>query len=146
VDSVYYTDTEKSTMQGKNCNYYTDIAGRAVTQRGITPGDEWFDVINGIDWTQIRMQERIFARLAGAKKVPFTDRGIGIVENEVRGVLTEGVTKEIYTSDPAPEVSVPLAADISTADKALRILTGVTFRATLAGAIHEAVITGTVSV
>jgi hypothetical protein len=146
VDYVDYTDTEKAVLKAKDCNYYTRIAGVSVTQIGITPGHEWFDVINGIDWTQVRMQERIFARLAAAKKVPFTDRGIAVPENEVRGVLTEGVTKEIYTSDPAPTVTAPLAKNVSAADKAARTLTGLTFSATLAGAIHEVEVTGTVSV
>lgn len=140
------SDTEKATLKAKDCNYYTRIAGINVTQTGITPGHEWFDVIRGLDWTQVRMQENIFGRLAASKKVPFTDRGIGVVENEVKGVLKEGVTREIFTDDPAPTTEVPLAKNVSTANKAARILPDVKFRATLAGAIHEAEVEGTVSV
>lgn len=146
VNYVEYTSAEKTVLQAKGCNYYTRISGKSITQTGITPGAEWFDVINGIDWTQIRMQEAIFNRLSSAKKVPFTDLGIAIVESEVRGILQQGVQLGIYAEDPAPQVEVPLAADVSAANKANRLLTGVTFRATLAGAIHEATISGTVSV
>lgn len=146
---ITYTDltsTEKSTIKAKDGNYYARIAGLNVTQIGITPGHEWMDVINGVDWTQVRMQENIFSRLANAKKVPYTDRGIGIIENEVRGVLNQGVANELYTNDPAPVVTVPLAKDVPTADRANRILKNVIFRATLAGAIHEVEVVGTVSV
>jgi hypothetical protein len=145
VDYTSLTATEKAAIKAKDCNYYTRISGVNVTQIGITPGHEWFDVINGIDWTQVRMQEKIFGALASSKKVPFTDRGIGVVENQVRGVLNQGAANEVYTDDPAPTVVVPLAKNVSAADKAARTLTGVTFRATLAGAIHEADVVGTVS-
>ena len=145
VDYTVLTATEKAAIKAKDCNYYVRISGINVTQIGITPGHEWLDVINGVDWTQIRMQEAIFGTLAASKKVAFTDRGIGVIENQVRGILNQGVTNEIYTSDPEPVVTVPLAKDVSAADKAARTLTGVTFRATLAGAIHEVEVVGTVS-
>lgn len=146
VDYTVLTSGEITALKGKDCNYYTRISGVNVTQTGITPGNEWFDVIRGIDWTQVRMQENIFGRLAGSDKVPFTDKGIGVVENEVKGVLQEGVTNELYTDDPAPTTEVPLAKDVSSTDKGNRLLPDVKFRATLAGAIHEVDVVGTVSV
>lgn len=146
VDYVEYTTTEKATMESKYCNYYTQISGKSITQTGITPGGEWFDIINGIDWTQIRMQEALFGRLAAARKVPYTDPGAAILEGEIKGVLQKGVTRDIYAADPAPEVEVPLVSTQSVANRAARIFGGITFRATVAGAIHEVVVNGTVTV
>ena len=79
-------------------------------------------------------------------KVPFTDPGIAQVEGAVRGVLNQSVGQGILSEDPEFTVTVPKAADVSTVDKSNRLLPDVKFTGTLAGAIHEVDIDGTVSV
>ena len=78
-------------------------------------------------------------------KIPFTDPGIAIIEAEVRGVMDLGISKGIFAADPAPTVSVPLAVDVDTNDKANRLLPDVNFTAVLAGAIHFVEVNGTVT-
>ena len=139
-------DTQIGIIEGKDCNYYIELAGLNITLPGKVSDSEWIDVVRGIDWTEVRMQEAVFGLLANSKKVPFTDKGIGAVQGVVQGVLSEGVSNGLYSSDPAPTVLVPLAADVPTADKANRLLPDVEFTATLAGAIHKVEISGVVSV
>jgi hypothetical protein len=139
-------DTQIGYLEAKNCNYYIRLAGLNITREGKVSDNEWIDVIRGIDWTEVRMQENVFSLLANSKKVPFTDAGIGSVQGVVQGVLNEGVSNGLYAADPAPEVLVPLASAVSAADKANRLLPDVEFTATLAGAIHEVQISGVVSV
>jgi hypothetical protein len=108
--------------------------------------NEYIDVIRFRDWLKVRIQERIFARLAAQNKIPFTDAGIAVIQAEVLGQLDEGVSVGGLSNDPAPTCLVPKASAVSTANKQARTLPDVRFTGTLAGAIHELEIDGVVSV
>jgi hypothetical protein len=147
VVAASYTTAEEGKLDDNNVNRYVQISGLSITQRGETSKDGFFiDVMRGIDFIKARMQEAIFGQLATLKKIPFTDPGIAVVENEIRSVLRLGITQGILSSDPEIVVIVPKAADVSTVDKKARTLPDVEFQATLAGAIHKVIIAGTVSV
>lgn len=146
VDSVSLTPTEVSNLEGKNVNHYTVVAGIAITQQGISSSAEFIDVTRGVDFIRARLEEFIFARLANAGKVPFTDRGVAIIEAEVRAVLELAIGNQILASDPAPVITVPLVADVPFTDRAARLLPDVDFTATLAGAIHSVEVNGVISV
>jgi hypothetical protein len=140
------TDNEVSNLEGKKVNFYNTIAGLSIVQNGQVSGNEWIDVIRGIDWLEARMKERVFSRLVNSPKVPYTDLGVAVIEADVRAQLLEGVRVGLLAADPEFEVNVPKVADIDPADRAARILPDVSFNATLAGAIHEVEISGVVSV
>ncbi len=146
VDTTVLTDTEQTTVQNKDANVYIEIAGVSITQSGITAAAEFIDITRGVDWIRARLQENIFARLANLPKIPYTDRGVAVVEGEVRGVLQSAISRQILAADPEPVITVPLVADVAFADRAARLLPDVNFTATLAGAIHEVQISGVVSV
>lgn len=146
VDYVGLTTTQITYLKNKDCNMYIRLAGVNITQTGITAAGEFIDITRGIDFIRVRLQEYIYARLVNLDKVPFTDKGIGVVEAEVRAVLNLAIDNGILAADPEPTISVPLAADVSTLDKADRILPDVKFEATLAGAIHKVEISGMISV
>lgn len=140
------TPSEIAELVGKSVNHYIRIAGNNVTIEGHVASGEWIDVMRGIDLITARLKENIFSRLVNLKKIPYTDPGISVIESEVRGVMQLGIANSIFTADPAPVVSVPLAADVDANDKANRLLPDVTFTATLAGAIHKTEISGIVTV
>jgi hypothetical protein len=146
VDYVDLTETEVGVIEGKSCNHYTEVAGIAITQQGVTGAGEFIDITQSIDFMRARLQEYIYARLANADKIPYTDQGVGIVEAEVRAVLRLSINQGILAATPEPTVSVPLVADVPFTDKAMRLLPDVKFEGTLAGAIHKVIVTGTVSV
>jgi hypothetical protein len=146
VASVKLTGQEESTLDNKNVNHQTIVAGVKITQQGKTSSGEFIDITQFVDFLRARLQENIFSRLANLDKIPFTDQGIGIVENEIRGVLQLGINVGGLAAEPAPVVNVPRAADVPFNDRANRLLPDVTFKATLAGAIHSLEIEGVVSV
>jgi hypothetical protein len=146
VDYVDMTPTEVTNAENKDCNTYIRIAGVSMTEQGVTAAGEFIDITRGIDFIDARMQEYIFSTLANSDKVPFTDAGISQIEAQVRAVLDLSIGNGILAADPEPTVTVPKAADVSTTDKANRLLPDVEFTGTLAGAIHKVVVTGTVSV
>lgn len=146
VSASLLSDTDKTALEDKHCNFYTAVAKIPIFQHGQVTTPEWIDTIVGVDWLQARITERIFGRLVNLPKVPFTDGGIAVIEAEIKAQLTEGVNNGFLTADPAPVVVVPKARDVSANDKNNRELHGVTFVAHLAGAIHYTEIHGTVTV
>jgi len=140
------TSTEEGNVVGKNVNNYQTVAGVNMTAEGVTASGEFVDITRFIDALTADIEEHVFARLAALDKIPFTDSGIAIIENEIRGSLLRGIRVGGLTADPAPTVTVPLAKDVDPLDKNARILRNVLFTAVLAGAIHKLEINGRLTV
>jgi hypothetical protein len=140
------TGGQVSVIESKGGNVYRTIAGVNVTTFGITASGEYIDVTIFIDWLDARIKERIFGVLINNPKVPYTDAGVDLMRAQVLAQLNQGITAGGLAADPAPVVTAPLVADIDPADKAARVLPDINFTATLAGAIHQLVITGVLSV
>lgn len=140
-----WTDAQIEFLKGKNANYYIQVAGINVTQLGKTVGGEYIDIIRFIDWVVARIQERIFRDFALEDKIPFTDGGIAVIEGRIKSVMEDGVTVGGIASSDDYTVTVPKASAVPVNDKANRILTGVKFQFTAAGAIHATNIQGTVT-
>ncbi len=144
VSAVGLTNTHLTNLRAKTCNFYYTVAGRNITAEGLVGSVEFIDTIRGLDWFEARLGERIMLLLSNATKVPFTDAGIARVEGEVRAQLVDGVDAGFLA--PGFTVTVPKAADVSSLDKAARLLPDIEFTATLAGAIHKVTINGVISV
>jgi hypothetical protein len=140
------TPAELAELAGKNVNNFIRVAGNNMMQEGVTASGEFIDITRGIDFITARLQENIFGQMINLPKIPFTDPGIAVIENEVRGVMALGIGQGIFTADPAPVVTVPLAADVDPNDRANRLLPDVNFSAQLAGAIHFVEVNGVVTV
>ena len=140
------TGAHLSSIEGKNANHYTSVASVAVTRYGTTAAGEFIDVTRFIDWLDARIKERIFGILINNEKIPYTDAGVDLMRGAILAQLRQGIDAGGLAADPAPTVTAPLVADIDAADKANRILPDIEFQATLAGAIHKLVISGTLSV
>ncbi len=132
-------------VENKNCSVYTAIFGLSLTQFGKQPSGQWIDITRGTDALTNQLQVAVLALQANNKKVPFTDAGIDMYRMAIQGVLTDFTTgnfKGFLSSNPAPFVSLPTAASVSSTNKAARNLPGVSFGATLAGAINSTTIAG----
>jgi Protein of unknown function (DUF3383). len=118
IPASLITTTEETNLETANVNRYIEqTEGTLITKLGTMASGEYIDIIRFIDFVAARMRENIFLRLATLNKIPFTDGGIAIVENEIRGVLNLGIAQGGFAADPAPTVSVPRAVDVSAADK-----------------------------
>jgi hypothetical protein len=143
VDTL--STSQRTAITSTSGNFYVTEASVNATFWGTT-GEDYIDITRGIDWLRIRMQEDLVALMLAQAKIPFTDKGIAMVEAKIQKRLQEGVRTGLLAPLSEDPVTVPLAEDVSTANKTARTLTGVTFTADLAGAIHEVTVTGTVSV
>ena len=138
-------------LEAANFSFVMNAASKNITQGGKTGGGEWIDVIRFRDWLQNDMQTRIVNLLVVNPKVAYIDNGIGLVENQMLASLKDGqkyggIAPTEYDSDgneiPGYTTSVPLAADISSTQKASRNLKDCRFSARLAGAIHAVEVKG----
>jgi hypothetical protein len=151
VEPSDLTSTDVKTLSDTPLSYYTTYSSRNITMGGKVLGGEWIDVIRFRDWLQNDMQVRIFNLLATNPKIPYTDNGISLIENQMiaslkAGVKAGGISPDEYDEDgnviPGFTVSVPLAANITASQKASRILSDCKFTARFAGAIHAINING----
>lgn len=140
------TTTQSMNARNKFANTYEFIGGVNITREGTVSGGEFIDIIRGVDWLTSTIQTNVYFVLVNNNKVPYTDAGIAVIEAQVRKSLQQGIDQNFIANDPAPIVTVPRAANVSSNDKANRILRNVTFQATLAGAIHVVRINGVVTV
>lgn len=137
-----------------NISYIITVASKNVTMGGKTNGGEWIDVIRFRDWLQNDMQVRVVNLLIVNPKIPYTDNGISLVENQMLASLKDGQTyggiaPTEYDADGNPiqgyVTSVPLASQLTSSQKNSRVLTDCKFSARLAGAIHLVEISGSLT-
>lgn len=155
--SVYPASLSSSDMKAlteSNINFYTTYAGKNITINGKVKAGEWIDIIRFRDWLQNDMQMRILNLLLMNSKIPYTNSGISLVENQMiaslkAGVEAGGVAPDEYDDDgnliPGYTVTVPNSASLTASQKASRVLTGCKFKARLAGAIHAAEVSGSLT-
>ena len=151
VSTSKFTGTEMDTIDKDPASYYILVGDTGLVQGGKVRAGEWIDVIRFRDWLKNDMQLRILNLLVKRPKVPYTDKGIGLVRNQMIASLKEGtrrggISEDQYNSDdeliPGFTTSVPLAADLSDTQRKSRTLEDCKFSAILAGAIHVVKVNG----
>ena len=154
VSAQGLSTTDIASLEARNISYYTTVGSKAMVQGGKVSGGEWIDTIRFRDWLKTEIQSKVLNLLLGLPKVPYTDRGIALVQNAVIDALEEGVRAGGIVQDASSDdgeasraytVTVPRAADLDAATRKSRRLTGVTWTAQLAGALIAAKIGGTLN-
>lgn len=150
------TTSQRNAALDKNVNIYVTIAGQNKTLWGTMASGLFIDLRRGADWLWAQIEEGIYIKLADALKVPYTQRGINIIEEVVRAKLENGIRVGLLSNDPYdPDngimepyiVSFPKINEISQQNKADRILPDGKFQARFAGAIHKvSILSGTITV
>ena len=142
---------QKNALDAKNCNVYVDIVGNTMLAEGTVIGGRFFDEIHGIDWLQNAIQTNVFGALFTSRKIPYTDKGIQILAQQVRNALAEGVTagllapgtdaNGIFLGEGYRVSTVP-ESEVNQSDKEARAYNGLSFVALGAGAIHSVTVNG----
>ena len=140
------SSAQREALAVKNVATYITVGGVNIVVDGKTASGEWFDVVRDLDALTAWIKESVFGGFIADDKIPFTDDGISRVVGLIRAPLQRGVGAGILAASPAPQVFAPRASAVSTADKRARALTGITFTATLAGAVQAVQIKGRVTV
>lgn len=143
------TSTQIANLKTQKGTYYVNVGSSPRTQGGQSANGNWFDAYVGAMWIESEANVAIFNMMAqrAPLKLPFTDEGIQLVVNALRGVLQRATDNGILAAEdgePAFVIDAPAASTYSSAQKATRIMDGITFTGNLAGAIHKTTISGKV--
>lgn len=139
------TATEMTNITNDGLNYFVTVGNKNITVGGVTRAGEWMDVIRFRDWLKNDMQVRVVNLFVTNSKIPFTDAGIALIQNQMLASLKAGqdiggIAEEEFDEDgnsiPGYMTKVPTSASLTASEKARRKLSGLTFKARLSGAIH----------
>ena len=153
VPVVNLNETAYNNVKAKNGNTFEAIRNFNLTQRGITAGGEWIDIIRFGDWLCEEIRTEVFNRFVAAR-IPYDDVGIRVVEDGMIAALERGRRRGGVALDTVDEENnivpgyityVPREINVSTSDKAARHLRDTGFRARLRGAILSTEIQGELS-
>lgn len=135
---------------GKNVNVYSVVGATPITQTGIMVGGQFIDVTVFIDWLKATMQNAVFAQLVLNPKIPYTDKGLAVIENQVLNVLKQGSDDGGTGGIDATTIKVSAVpvASIAANSRAMRYVPSgsIKWSCRLTGAFHNVVVNGTVSV
>lgn len=127
--------TQIVNLRTKSWNFFRRKGGVDVFQDGNMFDGKPIDIQISKDWLKARLQEGIYFRIINSLKIPMTDPGLLIVENEIRSVLSlaesNGMIDSGWTVQTPPVLSIPATL------RAQRAAGVFVIRARLAGAIRS---------
>lgn len=144
VEVGAYTATQRTNMRSKNCNFYEETGGAGSFEEGYAPSGQFIDYVVYKDFLTSRLEERTYAVLQKLPKVPQNDRGIALIETEVRGQLESDAGREALLPIGITDVIAPKIGDVPDADRTARTLNKITFTATYVGGWHKVLIDGSI--
>lgn len=133
-------------IQGKNVNIYQTLGGANVTQMGTMAGGQFIDITVGIDWLDATLQSNVFQALTSSAKIPYTDKGTGILISAVKAAIDLGVANGLIDGDSPILISAPPVLSVPTSQRANRIAPTISFSCRLAGAFNAVIVNGQVTV
>jgi len=142
------TKTELNAIHADKAIAYVTKAGIPQTSEGIMVSGEYIDIVHGKDWTQANIENNVQTAFANAPKLPFDARGISVIKGQVETALLQATDNGIIAKDddgnPLYTVTALSRTEVPASERGARKYNGVSFSFELAGAIHEANITGSI--
>jgi len=141
VDGI--VPTGESFLHAKRYNFLERfVAARfSMTRNGITIGGQFVDVIIGRDYLHNLIQTRLIELQRDVDKIPMDETGRAMIRGTLRGALLEAAGEGLVDADSI-NITVPATTALSSANRASRHWSGITFSARLTGAVHSMTING----
>ena len=121
-------------------------AGDNVTSEGKVAGGEYIDIVDSKDYVISNLEYKTQKLLNSQPNIPYDNNGIALLESVAVDVMKDAYNNGIIVANddgtPAYAVSYASRENTEASDRAARKYVGGQFAFTLAGAIHEAEITG----
>jgi len=142
--------TEENATRLLNVNTFVDKGGFRLIQEGTT-GATFIDEVIADDWIEARIKEAVLSLFKKKPKVAYDDNGIGLVDNAIREVFNDAISRGIVTEHAfnedgertgGYEVTSPKASEIPSTEKETRVYSRTTFKYYKSVAMHKAVING----
>lgn len=120
---------------------YIKKLGVLQTTEGKMLSGEYIDIVLGEYWIRFRMEERMQRLALTQDKIPYTNRGIGMLVSVAERVLNEAVDMGIV-EEGQYRVDYRRREDVDSNDVANRVYNYIVWTAMLQGAIHTGQISG----
>lgn len=134
------TTAQQTTVTGYGGNLFLDFYGVDKTSPGTLFTLDFIDNLVINDWFRARAEEAIaqlkLDQVAQNSKIPYTNRGLAMIEDRIRSVYNTGVAAGHFSPDEPLVMDVPDISEVSAADITAR---QATLSATIirAGAIKD---------
>lgn len=146
------TTAKKAVLDSKNANALISVGGNAMFTESVMASGVFFDEVHGLDWLQNAMQTNVYGYLlTRPTKVPYTNKGIAALAQQVTRTLDEAVANGLIAPGTTIDgeflgtgykvITVPVE-NVNQSDKEARQYNGLSFVALGAGAIHGVQING----
>lgn len=148
-----WTSSERAALKLQSSGWYEKVAGLGMVRGGtatyegfVSHGGHYPDVVRGTEWLSSVIKAAVVTLQSRADKVPFTDAGGAMIYNAIRPELSRAESDDYKLLVPGTTLNVPPAADVASADRAVREWTGITFDGQYQGAVNKVRIRGRVTV
>lgn len=150
ITPIDISESELNAIHNDGAIAYVTKVGIPQTSEGIVVSGEYIDVMHGKSWIKADAENRIQTAFARNDKIPFDHRGIsllaGELTNTLRQAFSQGIIAEDSEGNPLYTITAKSRDEVPAEERAQRIYNGLSFSFELAGAVHEANITGEILV
>jgi hypothetical protein len=150
VESI--TQSQKAVLDSKMANALIEVGSSDMYAESFMASGVFFDEVHGVDWLQNAIETNVFGYLlTRPTKVPYTDKGVAALEQQVikaldqavaNGLIAPGETIEGEFLPNGYKTTVIPVADVSQSNKDARFYPGLSFVVLGAGSIHAVQIEG----
>tara|TARA_R110000744_G_scaffold20470_1_gene53736 strand:- start:8007 stop:9497 length:1491 start_codon:yes stop_codon:yes gene_type:complete len=146
------TQNQKAVLDSKSANALIVVGASDMFAESFMANGVFFDEVHGVDWLTNAVETNVFGYLlTRTTKVPYTNKGIAALEQQVTKALDEAVRNGLIAAGETIDgeflgtgykiTTIP-AEDINQSDKEARLYPGLSFVVLGAGAIHSVQING----
>lgn len=146
------TQSQKAVLDSKSANALIVVGASDMFAESFMANGVFFDEVHGVDWLTNAVETNVFGYLlTRTTKVPYTNKGIAALEQQVTKALDEAVRNGLIAPGETIDgeflgtgykiTTIP-AEDINQSDKEARHYPGLSFIVLGAGAIHSVQING----
>lgn len=150
ITPLELTDTQIEAAHTAGAITLVAKAGDNVTTEGKTLNGEYIDIVDSKDYVIQNIEYKVQKVFNTTNKVPYDNNGIAMLESAVIEVMRDAYNNGIIATNengtPAYSVSFALRSATTDADRKARKYPYGRFSFVLAGAIHEAEITGEITI
>ena len=133
--------TDLAELEKNNIFTYIEKLGVLQTSEGKMLSGEYIDVVLGEYWIRFRLEEALQRLALVEDKIPYTNKGIGMIVGETEKILSRAVDQGIV-EEGQYRVDYRLRQDVPSNEVAIRKYDYVVWTAMLQGAIHSGQISG----
>ena len=139
LQGVTATDISTGNLKYLHTNgafAYVNKMGVDQTSEGIATDKSFIDITLANMWIKARIEEGLMNLALSIGKIPYTNKGIGMMVGVVKDVLTQATERGMLSDDVEPIIDYIKREDVPTADVAKRDYSHISITYVLSGAIH----------